>query len=611
MIFLFYACNGDPHMIGISSTFKRLEAEEMIHTRDHKTAYIFDPWHFLGQKRRRLMDESWAALFREHILCELPVNKVAPYFSDGMGRPTKELYTALGVLVLQQMLDLTDEETVSQLAFNLQWHYALDIADETDESKYLCAKTLWNIRSVLIENHLEQHLFERSADVLARVFKVDTSKQRMDSVHIKSNMRRLGRVGIFAKSIHAFLVNLKRQHEESLGNLDQGLVEKYLPEKALGCFSLVKPSEAEKTLASVSGDLFHLVQRFADDPQVSSMYSYRTLLRVLKEHCEIREEEGGCAEVKVKPSREIPSDSLQNPSDPDATYDGHKGQGYQVQVMETYCTHEDEEERDKTLNLITHVEVQPACESDAHALIPALESAIERGLAPKEVLADSLYGSDDNCQKAEAMDIEIISPTMGSVKQETISLSEFRFSDRGKIIACPQGHVPVRTKHKKNRYTAAFECSACTACPMSQGCPVKPGKKHYHLRYDDKTMRIASRRTIEHTAEFKEKYRWRSGVEATMSQYDRITGVKRLRIRGFPAVRFYATLKAIGVNLLRATAVRKARRAGQEPAEGGRSSFQSVVSVVKEHVVFVRGLLKLIFSPFACATGTFQALFTR
>jgi len=49
------------------------------------------------------------------------------------------------------------------------------------------------------------------------------------------------------------------------------------------------------------------------------------------------------------------------------------------------------------------------------------------------------------------MDIEIISPTMGSVKQETISLSEFRFSDRGKIIACPQGHVPVRTKQQEEQ----------------------------------------------------------------------------------------------------------------------------------------------------------------
>lgn len=606
---LFSACNGYLKVIQISSTIERLGAEEMIFTRDHKTAYIFDPWHFLGQKRRRLLDESWAALFREHILCELPVDKVAPYFSDGMGRPTKELYTALGVLVLQQMQDLTDEETVSQLAFNLQWHFALDIADETDESKYLCAKTLWNIRSVVIENHLDQHLFERSADVLARVFKVDTSTQRMDSVHIKSNMRRLGRIGIFAKSIHTFLGNLKRQRTEILEGLDQGLVERYLPEKGLGCFSLVKPSEAEKTLESVSADLFHLVQRFADNPRVSSMYSYRTMVRVLKEHCEIKEQEGGPEELKVKSSREIPSDSLQNPSDPDATYDGHKGQGYQVQVMETYCTHEDEQERDKTLNLITHVEVQPACESDAHALIPALESAIERGLGPEEVLVDSLYGSDDNCNKAETLGVEIISPAMGSVKGETISLSEFRFSEKGKVIACPRGHVPVKTKHKKNRYTAAFDCSHCTACPMSQACPVKPGKKHYHLRYDDKTMRIAKRRVIEHTAEFKDKYRWRAGIEATMSEYDRTTGVKRLRVRGFPAVRFCATLKAIGVNLMRATAVRKARSAGQEPADAGRLPIQPVISVIKEHVASVWGLVKLIFSPFACPNQTAHAHF--
>ena len=62
MILLFSTCNGDPNMIGISSTIERLGEEEMIFTREHKTAYIFDPWHFLGQKRRRLMDESWAAV---------------------------------------------------------------------------------------------------------------------------------------------------------------------------------------------------------------------------------------------------------------------------------------------------------------------------------------------------------------------------------------------------------------------------------------------------------------------------------------------------------------------------------------------------------------------
>jgi len=42
----------------------------------------------------------------------------------------------------------------------------------------------------------------------------------------------------------------------------------------------------------------------------------------------------------LKKPKDISSDSLQNPSDPDATYDGHKGQGHQIQIMETYTESE-------------------------------------------------------------------------------------------------------------------------------------------------------------------------------------------------------------------------------------------------------------------------------
>jgi hypothetical protein len=132
----------------------------MIHIKDHKQGELFDPWSFLSPKRRRLLDQSWAGLFKKYILCELPVSQLAPFFSEGFGRPTKELHTALGVLVLQQSLDLTDVETVNQLAFNIQWHYALNITEESDSAKYFSEKTLWNMRSIAVENALEATLFE-------------------------------------------------------------------------------------------------------------------------------------------------------------------------------------------------------------------------------------------------------------------------------------------------------------------------------------------------------------------------------------------------------------------------------------------------------------------
>ncbi|MFQ5868113.1 MAG: transposase [bacterium] len=532
------------------------------------------------------MDKSWAGLFRKEILPELPVDKIASSFRFGFGRPTKELYAALGVLILQQMNDYSDNETVHQMAFNLQWHYALDIADESDSSKYISPKTLWNFRYIVTEKELDTVLFNQITDKLAKVFSVDTDKQRLDSVHIKSNMRRLGRISIFARSIHSFLVNLKRKHKELFKTLPTEFVERYFKKEAVNCFSMVKPSNSEKTLVSVSKDLFTLVQSFKDNEEVTSMKSFKLLQRVLKEQCNVEEtSKEKAVEVSVKPSKEVPSNSLQNPSDPDAGYSGHKGQGYQVQVMETYNREEEEgEDRSKKLNLITHVKVEPAHESDANALLPAIESTKERDLTPKEVLADSLYGSDENCEAAKAMGVEIISPTMGALsnKEDTITLSDFELSETGKISKCPEGQTPLKTKNKKERHVVVFNSDVCSNCHKTTQCPVKQGKKNHYLRYTDKQLRIAKRRQKEQEPEFKERYRYRAGIEATMSLYDTLTSVKQLRVRGVRAVRFCTTLKAIGVNIFRATAVRNAENCSNPAIEGKTSVIGHIIFVFKE-----------------------------
>lgn len=543
--------------VWIANAINNLKANCMIRLNDHNQRQLFDPWNYLSPKRRDMLDQSWAGFFQKEILRELPIKELASSFSKTTGRPSKELYTMLGVLVLQQSHDLTDEETIFQLAFNIQWHYALNITDESDSAKYLSLKTLWNFRQILIEKKLDSVLFEKITAKLAEIFNVNADKQRIDSVHIKSNMRRLGRISIFSTSINKFLVNLKRKHPNHFEDVNTKVLEKYLSEKSLACFSLVKPSDSPKTLSNVSNDLFDLIEQFKGCPEVVSMYSYKLLERVLKEQCNIEEADEG-RKVDLKKPKEIPADSLQNPSDPDATYSGHKGQGYQIQVMETYTDTEDRDIKDKTLNLITHVSVEKASESDAHALVPAIESVKDRDLCPREIQADTLYGSDENCESAKSEGVELVSPTMGTTKSEGVTLSDFEFSDNGQVERCPQGHAPVVNKNKKERIVQGFSLETCANCPLVDECPVKPGKKYYYLRCSKKSMRLARRRSIEQTDEFKDRYRWRAGVEATMSEYDKKTGVKRLRIRGFDAVRFAATLKATAVNIFRATAVRKA-----------------------------------------------------
>ncbi len=552
----------------------------MIRIKNHKQMELFDHWAFLSPKRRQLLEQSWAGLYRKEILCELPVKEFAPYFKKNFGRPTKELYTTLSVLLLQQFLDLTDEETIHQLAFNIQWHYALNIPEESDSAKYFCPKTLWNMREIAIENNLASILFDNTTKKLASVFNVDTDKQRIDSVHIKSNMRRLGRITIFSSTINKFLINLGRQYKELFESVDKKIIDRYFPEKALSCFSMVKPTESKKVLATVSRDLFDLVQQFKANNDVLRMHSYKLLERVLKEQCNLTGT-GDNKKVEIKKPKEISSDSLQNPSDPDATYSGHKGQGYQVQIMETYTDTEDKKSKASTLNLITHVEVEKACQSDAHAIKPAIESTKKKDLTPKELEADTLYGSDDNCEYAKKEGVELIAPAKITRNKSSNDIGRFEFSNAGHVLACPEGEKPLFTKKKKTKFTQGFSPKKCSQCPSQGNCAVKPGKKYYYLRYTEKVMRLAKRRAREQTDEFKDRYRWRAGVEATMSEYNTRTGVKRLRVRGFKAVRFAAILKAIAINLFRATAVRKVEKGKC----GGRNrSFSTLFQNVKEQI---------------------------
>jgi hypothetical protein len=570
--------------------------EDMIRIKDHKQQQLFDPWSHLSPKRRKMLDDHWPGLFRQHLLEQLPVEHIAAHFREGIGRPSKELYTVLGVLLLQQTMDLSDQAAIEQLCFNIQWHYALNIPEESDDAKYISEKTLYTMRQLIIEQHLDKLLFDTIADKLAAVFDVDTKNQRIDSVHIQSNMRKLGRIRIFSQTISKFLVNLKRHHRKLFARLDETIIERYLGKESQAAFSMVKPSESEKSLKILSADLFNLIEQFKHQQAVCSMHSYKLMQRVLAEQCNLQSDKDG-KKVTIKKPRQVASDSLQNPSDPDATYSGHKGQGYQVQIMETFSRSEDKTEKQQSLNLITHVAVQTACDSDANALVPAIADTKQRQLSPAELLADTLYGGDTNHQTAKANDVDLVAPVRKGNAANTSHLTGFCFNKNGYVTSCPAGHSPDRVSYKKktDRFSALFNHDLCHNCAFIGQCKLRPGKNKFLLHYSHKQQRIAVRRADEQTQSFAEVYRWRAGVEATMSEFDRRTGVKNLRVRGKPAVRFAATMKAAGLNILRAGAVRKARRRASTAGLGTKSLVYAIYTAVKEQIIMPLSIIKLVF----------------
>jgi len=88
--------------------------------------------------------------------------------------------------------------------------------------------------------------------------------------------------------------------------------------------------------------------------------------------------------------------------------------------------------------------------------------------------------------------VELTAPTIGAIKPDKFSLADFEPSERGRVIACPNGHCPATVK-KRKRSSIDFSVKDCESCPDLSKCPVKKDKKYYFLRFSDKEMRIARR----------------------------------------------------------------------------------------------------------------------
>jgi len=517
----------------------------MIKIKDHNQLELpgLEKWkNMYSSSKLNLLEKSWAGVFREYALPLIPVDKLLKYYKhSNTGRPTKELFAIMGAVALQQFFNYTDEETVHHMAFNQEWHFALECFDEKDQ--LISLKTLWTVRNRMVEENISLNLFNKFNEKVIKVFNIDTSKQRLDSVHVNSNMARLGRIRTLSRTIEIFLKTLKKDYKEIYDTkIEQRLKDLFFKEKECLIFGQVRPSESEKTLKTLAEDMCNLINLFNSHDEIANTKNYKMMERTFTEHCEVKE-----GKIELKVSKKIDCTSLQNPSDPDAGYDGHKGQGYQNQIAETYSDDSDE----NALNIITYFETQSAAIHDSHALPEVIDDLSQRGICPSTLLCDAAYGSDKNIKYGAENNVEVISPVPGNTSKRGIE--DFKFDeDSLHIIACPANHAPDKMLlSKKNRFCAKWKKATCENCPLKDECPAIKQIEYRVIYYRKTEASSQIRRKKEHTAEYKEKYRFRSGIEGTNSRFISQTKARRSRYRGLKKMSFSQILKGMFINIHR------------------------------------------------------------
>jgi Transposase DDE domain len=519
----------------------------MIHSVDPRQNRLFDPFDgVIPLVGRRIIADGWQGVFRHVLLDVMPVRELGRHFSDALGAPTKELYSMAGLVFLADFFGWTAQEAIEAYIFRSDVQYALNLEPGAEVS----TRTIERYQKLFREDDLAARVFDDVTTRLIKALDLDVSRQRLDSTHVFSHMASFGRTKLMAVAIKRFLTQLQRHDADAYATLPQDLRQRYQPAQAR-LFADAKDAEARaRCRQQAAEDLRFVIDRFADRGDLTNRSTYKALIVIFDQQCELS---GGKVVVKAQTG----GDCVQNPSDPDATYDGKKGPGYQVQIAETCAPGND-------VQLITAALPQTACESDAQAVVPMLDRLEGAGRLPEEMLADTLYTGDENVQAAAARGVDLVGPVPGRAPEAdalALTVDDFALDERtGTIDACPAGHRPISCARDPATATTRVEmpASACAGCPFWKQCPIKSTRDgKFTLEFTDKDRRLAGRRVEEETAVFAERYAPRSGIESTNSGLKNRLGLGRLSVRGVKGVSRVLLHKLAGWNVLRASASEK------------------------------------------------------
>jgi hypothetical protein len=344
----------------------------MIHLVDPRQDRLVDPFEgVIPPAGRRIIAEGWQGLFRHVLLEVMPVGELVPHFSQALGAPTKELYAMAGLVFLADFFDWTADRAVEAYIFRSDVQYALNL----EPGVAVSSRTVERYQKLFRDHELAARVFHDVTTRLAKALELDIARQRLDSTHVFSHMANFGRTKLMAVAIKRFLTQVKRHAPEQYAALPEDFRRRYEPAESQ-LFAAAKDTEArQRSRQQAAEDLLWTIEHFAEWTEWTGRSTYKALVAIFGQQCEVR---GEAVAIKAKTG----GDRIQNPSDPEATYDAHKGPGYQVQIAET-CRPTNE------VQLITAARPQTACEPDGAAVVPMLDQLAGSALLPEEMVADT------------------------------------------------------------------------------------------------------------------------------------------------------------------------------------------------------------------------------
>lgn len=478
----------------------------------------------LTDREKRMLEKSWAKPFAEKIFPLIDEDRFSVLYSDKASRPNTPVNVTVGALIIKELFDLTDDELMEAVLFDIRYQYALHTTSFDEQP--LSDKTLSRFRKrcYLYElSHGTDLIHDTVVDLsseMAKIMKISGQIRRMDSLMVASNIKRLSRLELLYTCLSDLVCYL---HKNGGDDKIHGMEHYYDPADYNRVIYHQRSEDYESRLKTVLTDADQLILRcnggYDEAPQ------YQLLVRAFSE--QVLKSPDGSLRLKTRGDGQMDSHILQNPADPEATYRekaGKQHRGYAANVIESVG---DEN------SIVTDYQFEQNTHSDTEFLREYLEA--EAG-QPEQVtlVTDGAYSGEDNRKLAKRRNIDLV--TTDLLGKETADIyADFIFSPEGdRILLCPAGHQPKSSSAVKSngKVRASFPKNKCENCPYKDQCRPRTSNKTSAVYVSRTAHERAKAQRFKSSWQFRFLSRLRNGVETIPSILRRKYGVDAMPVRG-------------------------------------------------------------------------------
>lgn len=464
-------------------------------------------------------------------------------YDPGNGRPSIPPSLMSGVLLLQFHDDVSDEEAVQRLMFDLRWQVALNLP--TDFAGF-DPSSLTYFRNRLIEHKQERYAFDRFVTVgRAAGFIPDRVTLLTDTTRTKGAGAVQDTYTLLRKGIRKLLKQLGYAvpgKQRGLSPETQRLVATYLEQERKAKLDWGDPAQRAEQLKVLFDDaeaVLELAAAQSDDVDVRS--TGWLLVKIMGD--DIEQDGQGNPQL----AQGTAADRIISITDAEMRH-GRKSSAQRFNGFKAAVTTEQSSE------MIVDIEDITAAGSDGQELMPTIERVEQHaGVTVERVLGDGAYGSGENraaCATHADEPIDLVAPIMRPQDPE-VDKSAFIIDLEAQTATCPQGHTatgrPGPKEHGLPTFQFSFPRATCEACLLFGRC-VKSKVAGRTVTTSPYEAYLRTARQRQQTDEFKTLYPLRNAIERKQAELVE-HGLRNTRYLGHPKRQLSRLWTAAAVNL--------------------------------------------------------------